>query len=132
MRPNALQISCSPAPAPTYVPQRDRGGCRPHGTPPPLRPVGCMRGLGATAGASSAKHLAGFQPIAVQVPEREEADASPLLEALDRHPTALELGMESRGVGRHEDGKWHTGPARREHFPGFQLPEREAMPVERQ
>jgi hypothetical protein len=35
-------------PTPTNVPQRARGGCRASGAPRPLRPVGCMRGLGHT------------------------------------------------------------------------------------
>jgi hypothetical protein len=46
---NAHQLrAIVPARAQTYVPQRAHGGLWPSGRSRPLRPVGCMRGLGAT------------------------------------------------------------------------------------
>lgn len=44
-------------------------------------------------------------------------------------PHALGVRCEEWRRRRHEDRKRHTGPARREYVPRFELPEGEAMPV---
>src|SRR5687767_15568033 len=90
-----------------------------------------MRLLGATAsGPAAHQHLAGFQPVPVEVPETEVAHATAVAERIDRHAPRLEFGMEGGGVGGDEDRKGHAGPSRRERFAGLQLPQGETVPIE--
>jgi len=50
--PNDLRISCRRScsrPHQTFVPYRATRALRPRGSAAPIRPVGCMRGLGSGA-----------------------------------------------------------------------------------